>query len=173
MEKAVFGGGCFWCTEAAFKLIPGVVRVMPGYAGGDTKDPTYEEVMTGETGHAEVVEVSFDPKVVTFRKLLDVFFTVHNPTTLNKQGNDIGTQYRSIILYANDKQKKEAEDFILKMEVQGSYPDPIVTEIKRLEKFYPAEEYHHDYFEKHPQRGYCQLVIAPKLEKLRSLGNKD
>lgn len=163
-QTAVFGGGCFWCTEAAFQRIKGVTRVVPGYAGGQVVDPSYQQVTTGSTGHAEVVQVDFDPDIVSYKDLLKVFFAVHDPTTLNRQGNDIGPQYRSIILYADEEQKKAATDFIadLNKEVGG-----IVTEVKPLTEFYEAEEYHHDYFNRNPNAGYCQAIISPKVAKLR------
>jgi peptide methionine sulfoxide reductase msrA/msrB len=169
-EEAYFGGGCFWCTEAAFKMIKGVNSVLPGYAGGnssaDGEDPKYEEVSTGSTGHAEVVKVEFDPTVISYEAMLEVFFTVHDPTTLNRQGNDVGTQYRSVIFYKDDLQKELAEGFIKKLEAEKVFSNPIVTEVKPLLKFHKAEEYHQNYFAKNPSVGYCQVVIAPKMSKL-------
>lgn len=164
-QTAVFAGGCFWCTEAAFQPLRGVQRVQPGYAGGQQPHPTYEQVCTGRTGHAEVVQVDYDPEQISYHDLLNVFFTVHDPTTLNRQGNDIGTQYRSAIFYLDQAQKAEAQAFIaeLNAELGGS----IVTELAPLDIFYVAEEYHHDYFKKNPGSGYCQAVIPPKLAKLR------
>ncbi|MDE1762189.1 MAG: peptide-methionine (S)-S-oxide reductase MsrA [Candidatus Micrarchaeota archaeon] len=164
-ERIVLGGGCFWCTEAALEIIKGVIRTAPGYAGGRTKNPTYEQVCEGDTGHAEVLEVEYDPKVVSLEKLLDVFFTMHDPTSLNKQGADIGTQYRSIILYTKSEQKEAVTNFI--QNLQKEYSKPIVTEVKMLDAFYPAEEYHKDYFKKNPDSGYCAFVIRPKVEKVR------
>lgn len=163
MEIAIFGAGCFWCTEAFFSRLKGVLSVLPGYAGGETENPTYEDVSTGKTGHAEVAEIKFDPRLISFEKLLKVFFSVHDPTSLNRQGNDFGTQYRSIILYTSEEQRRQAEEFIKK--IQQNYKDKIVTEIKKLEKFYPAEDYHKKYFENHSDAPYCQFVIKPKIEK--------
>ncbi|HLI46702.1 MAG TPA: peptide-methionine (S)-S-oxide reductase MsrA [Geobacterales bacterium] len=163
-EIAVLGGGCFWCTEAAFKRIKGVISVEPGYSGGWMENPTYEDVCSDQTGHAEVVKIIFDPKVISYREILKIFFTIHDPTTLNRQGNDVGTQYRSIILYLNDEQKKIAEEEI--KEAQKHYKKPIVTELKKFEKFYPAEDYHKDFYDKNPNYPYCIFVIEPKLLKL-------
>ncbi len=165
-EYAVVGGGCFWCLEAIFRRIEGVLEVTNGYAGGETEHPTYEEVCTGNTGHAEVVQVEYDPRRIGFRQLLERFFTAHDPTTLNRQGPDIGSQYRSVVLYRNEKQRREAERIISALEEQGAYEEPIVTEVKPLDTFYPAEEYHQRYFEKQPHAGYCSFVIRPKLKKL-------
>ncbi len=171
-ETAVFGGGCFWCTEAVFKELRGVAEVMPGYAGGSAKPgasaPTYEAVCTGTTGHAEAIRIEFDPKYITFNNLLTVFFATHDPTTLNRQGNDVGTQYRSIILYTSDEQRREAEAFIKKLNDSDPGGRPIVTEIKPLDKFYEAENYHRDYFAKNQNQPYCQLIIEPKVEKLQA-----
>lgn len=164
-QTAVFAGGCFWCTEAAFQPLRGVQRVQPGYAGGQQPHPTYEQVCTGRTGHAEVVQVDYDPEQISYHDLLNVFFTVHDPTTLNRQGNDIGTQYRSAIFYLDQAQKAEAEGFIT--ELNAELGGGIVTELTPLDIFYVAEEYHHDYFKKNPGSGYCQAVIPPKLAKLR------
>jgi peptide-methionine (S)-S-oxide reductase len=160
----VLGGGCFWCTEAVFRRIKGVTKVTPGYAGGSTESPTYEEVCTGKTGHAEVIKVEYDPKKISLKEVLDVFFQAHDPTQLNRQGNDVGTQYRSIILYATKKQKEEAEEFI--KSISSRYDKPIETELRKLEKFYPAEDYHHEYYEKNRLNPYCMLVISPKIRKL-------
>ena len=164
-EKAVFAGGCFWCTEAAMQDLKGVVHVLPGYAGGTVPSPSYEQVCTGRTGHAEVVQVEFDPDVISYNDLLKVFFTAHDPTTLNYQGNDAGTQYRSAIYYTTDEQKKQAQDFIAKINPQ--FDGGIVTEVAPLETFYEAEDYHHDYFKKNPNAGYCRVIISPKVAKLR------
>lgn len=164
-EKATLGGGCFWCLDAAFRQVKGIETSIAGFAGGTAPDPTYEKVCGGGTGHAEVVQLEFDPAVITYADVLDLFWAMHNPTTLNRQGNDVGTQYRSIILYHNGQQKTLAEKS--KTEAAKLWPDPIVTEIKPLERFYPAEEYHQNYFSKNPTQAYCQLVINPKLEKLR------
>lgn len=163
-EVAVFGGGCFWCTEAVFKSLKGVLSVMPGYAGGNRPNPTYEEVCTGTTGHAEVIRIEFDSEKISFNDLLAVFFSTHDPTTLNRQGADTGTQYRSIILYASETQKRDAERFIQKLKSSGV---AVVTELKPLEKFYEAEKIHQDYYAKNPFQPYCQFVIEPKLEKVQ------
>jgi peptide-methionine (S)-S-oxide reductase len=167
LQVAVFGGGCFWCTEAVFKRLRGVESVTSGYAGGNINNPTYEQVSSEDTGHAEVIRVEFDPSEVQYKDLLNVFFATHDPTTLNRQGGDIGTQYRSIILYSNDLQKQEAESFIRELENSGTFDDPIVTEIGPLEKFFEAEDYHQDYYRKNPNQGYCQAIINPKVAKLR------
>lgn len=163
-EIAVFGGGCFWCTEAVFESLRGVVSVMPGYAGGFTMHPSYEDVCTGETGHAEVIRIEFDPENISYEDLLTVFFAAHDPTTLNRQGNDVGTQYRSIILYTTEDQKTEAEGFIKRLNEQGP---KVVTEIEPLKAFNEAEAYHHHYFKNNPDKAYCQFVINPKLDKVR------
>jgi methionine-S-sulfoxide reductase len=165
VEKIVLGGGCFWCTEAVFDLVEGVKKVTPGYAGGSTENPTYEQVCGGKTGHAEVVQVEYDPGVVSLEKLLEVFFNSHDPTTPNRQGNDTGTQYRSIILYSSEDQKERIDSFL--QQIAGEYTRPVVTEVQELDRFYSAEAYHQRYFEKNPRQGYCQLVIAPKVEKIR------
>lgn len=162
----VLGGGCFWCLEAAFELVPGVLAVESGYAGGDRADPSYEQVSTGLTGHAEVVRVAFDPEAVSLPTLLELFFRIHDPTTEDRQGADVGTQYRSIILYADEAQKKAAEAAI---KAAGSrYARPVVTDLERLDAFWPAEEYHQDFYRKNPDYGYCRAVVAPKVEKARS-----
>ena len=163
LATATLGGGCFWCTEAQYQLLPGVKQVTSGYAGGTKPNPTYKEVCTGETGHAEVVQVEFDPKVVSYEKILETFWEVHDPTTLNRQGADAGTQYRSIILYADESQRVAAEKS--KAEAQKHFSRPIVTQIVPLAKFYPAEAYHQDYYRNNPQQGYCRAVIRPKIEK--------
>lgn len=168
MEKAVFGGGCFWCVEAVIQRLKGVESVVSGYAGGTVPGyPTYKEVCSGLTGHAEVVEVTFDENIISYKDLLTVFMTTHDPTTLNRQGADVGTQYRSVIFYANEQQKKTAE-LVLK-EVAGYYDNPIVTEIAPLEKFYKAEENHQNYYNLNPEQGFCQIVISPKVAKLKKL----
>jgi peptide-methionine (S)-S-oxide reductase len=161
----VLGGGCFWCTEAVFSMIAGVVKVTSGYAGGPEENPTYEEVCTGETGHAEVVEIEYDPGKVKLEKILEIFFETHDPTSLDRQGNDTGTQYRSIILYTTEEQREGIEEFIRK--IQGRYNGRIVTEVKKLQSFYPAEPYHQRYFEKNPDKAYCMVVISPKVEKVK------
>ena len=168
---ATFGGGCFWCTEAIFERVPGVVSVTSGYAGGDTPNPTYEEVCTGGTGHAEVIQVEFDPGVVSYDRLLDVFWETHDPTTLNRQGNDVGTQYRSIILYSNEAQKLAAEKS-LKV-AQAQFSDPITTQIVPLKHFYKAELYHQDFYNENGTVPYCQFVIRPKVEKFEKLLKKE
>ena len=166
-EIAVFGGGCFWCTEAIFKMLKGVSVVKPGYAGGTIANPTYDEVSSGTTGHAEVIFIEYDPALVAYRDLMVVFFGSHDPTTLNRQGNDVGTQYRSIILYTSDKQKEEVERFIKEINNAQGNGAPVITEVKPLEKFYDAESYHQDYFAHHKDAPYCQLIINPKLEKVQ------
>lgn len=166
-ETVVFGGGCFWCTEAVFKMLRGVISVVPGYAGGTTQNPTYEQVSTGRTGHAEVIQVEYDPAEVRFRDLLTVFFATHDPTALNRQGNDVGTQYRSVVFYTTAEQKKETEDFIAELNASSSHGAQVVTEVRPLEKFYPAEQYHKDYYQKNISQPYCQIVINPKLEKVQ------
>ena len=164
-ETATLGGGCFWCLDAAYREIEGVSHVVSGYAGGERPNPTYEQVCTGRTGHAEVVQVEFDPDVISYADVLDIFWAIHDPTTLNRQGADVGTQYRSVIFYANDDQRRAAE--ASRDAIGDAWPRPVVTEILPLEAFYPAEEYHQDYFAKNPDQGYCQLIINPKLKKLR------
>lgn len=164
--KIVLGGGCFWCTEAVFKQLPGMSAVRPGYAGGASNGPTYEKVSSGKTGHAEVVEVEY-PRQVSLEKLLEVFFIAHDPTTMHRQGNDVGSQYRSVILYTTLEQQRKIEQFIKNLEDSGKYEKTIVTEVKMLDKFYPAENEHQDYWRKHPKQAYCQLVIAPKVEKVK------
>ncbi len=167
VEVATLAGGCFWCVEAVYKEVDGVTEAIPGYSGGTTTNPTYEEVSTGRTGHAESVQMTFDPSRISFREILEIFFSVHDPTTLNRQGADVGTQYRSAIFYHDDKQKAAAEDIIREMTKDNVYHDRIVTQVVPLQKFYPAEGYHRDYFQKHPEQAYCQVVIAPKLDKFR------
>jgi len=165
IEQATLGGGCFWCLEAAFLELRGVERVVSGYAGGQIDNPTYHQVCSGFTGHAEVVRIDFDPEVITYRDLLGVFFTIHDPTTLNRQGYDVGTQYRSAIFYHSDEQKAEAEAVIA--EVQPIWADPIVTEVVPLERFYPAEDYHQNYFANNPNQPYCRAVVEPKVARVR------
>ena len=167
MEKATIGGGCFWCLEAAYQDIDGVAEVVSGYAGGSTADPTYRQVCSGSTGHAEVVQITFDPDIVSYRDLTEVFFTIHNPTTKNRQGADVGTQYRSIILYHDQEQRETAQSVIDELETQNVFSDPIVTEVEPLETFYEAEAKHQDYYKRNPGFPYCQAVIEPKLSKLR------
>lgn len=180
LQIAVFGGGCFWCTEAVFKMLRGVNDVRPGYSGGTSKSPTYEQVSSGRTGHAEVIRIEYNPLLVKYRDLLTVFFGSHDPTTVNRQGNDVGTQYRSVIFYTTPEQKKVAENFIKEINAsnspsqilsdktwEGKHGAPIVTELVPLDVFYEAENYHHDYFATHPGNPYCEVVINPKLEKVQ------
>ncbi len=166
MERAVLGGGCFWCIEGAFKEMRGVESSLPGYAGGHDKQPTYNAVCAGSTGHAEVVEIIYDPAIISFETILEVFFTLHDPTQLNRQGNDIGTQYRSVIFHLNETQKGTAQP--VKEDFQQYYDDEIVTEISELSNYHEAEKYHHNYFQLNPGSGYCQMIVAPKLSKIRS-----
>jgi peptide-methionine (S)-S-oxide reductase len=166
-ETATLGGGCFWCLEAVYKDLKGVERVVSGYAGGQALNPTYEQVCGGRTGHAEVVQITYDPAVVSYRDLLDVFFTIHDPTTKDRQGADVGPQYRSIILYHSPEQKADAERAIAEQGEKGIWSAAIVTEVVPLEKFWPGEDYHQDYFEQNPRQRYCQIVIAPKVAKFR------
>jgi peptide-methionine (S)-S-oxide reductase len=166
-ETATLGGGCFWCVEAAYQELMGVSNVVSGYAGGKGKDPTYEQVCGGETGHAEVVQVTFDPAVVPYREILEAFFTVHDPTTLNRQGADHGTQYRSVIFTHSPEQASVARQLIQELTDETVWDDPIVTEVTPFTAFYPAEEYHQRYYERNPYQGYCQAVIRPKLAKFR------
>jgi peptide-methionine (S)-S-oxide reductase len=164
-EVATFGSGCFWCTEAVFERLDGVIRVVSGYAGGHVKNPSYKEVTSGQTGHAEVCQVFFDPKVITYEELLDVFWHTHDPTTLNRQGNDNGPQYRSVIFYHNAEQQKLAENSKKQMAISGIFNDPIVTEIREFTDFYEAEDYHQDYFKNNPNQPYCTFIVKPKVEK--------
>jgi len=165
MELATLGSGCFWCTEAVFQQLKGVKSVKSGYAGGTTENPTYEQVCTGRTGHAEVIQVEFDPSVISYEELLEVFFETHDPTTMNRQGNDVGTQYRSIILYHSDEQKEIAERVKKRLDESGKWKNPIVTEIKPFTEFYIAENYHQDYYNQNKNQPYCRVVISPKLQK--------
>jgi peptide-methionine (S)-S-oxide reductase len=167
-EQATFGGGCFWCTEAVFRELRGVEKVESGYAGGTVPNPSYEAVCSGRTGHAEVVQVTYDPEVVSYRDLLEVFFATHDPTPLNRQGADVGTQYRSAVLYHDDAQRATAEDVIAELGREGTFDDPVVTTVEPLGTFYPAEQYHQDYYARNGRQPYCQVVIAPKLAKFRS-----
>lgn len=171
-ETATLAGGCFWCTEAIFKRLKGVQSVLPGYSGGTTPNPTYEQVCSGTTGHAEAIQIEFNSTLIPFEKILDIFWHTHNPTTLNQQGNDVGTQYRSVIFYHDEKQKEVAEKSKEDVEKEHLYPDPIVTEIVPFEKFYEAENYHKDYFDKNKNQSYCNFVIDPKIHKLlKEYGN--
>ena len=169
MEKAIFAGGCFWCTEAIFQRLKGVEGILPGYTGGNIKNPAYREVCTGRTGHAEGVEITFNKEEVSFNTLLEIFFATHNPTTLNQQGADVGTQYRSGIFYTSEKQKEQAEDFILKLNESNFYDAPIVTEITPFEVFYNAEENHQNYYNQNSEQRYCDFTITPKLEKIKKI----
>ncbi len=172
-DSTTLGGGCFWCLEAVFEMVPGVTGVKSGYTGGSVVNPSYNQVCGGSTGHAEVVQIDFDAGVVTFRELLEIFFVVHDPTTLNRQGNDVGTQYRSAIFHHTDGQRETALDLIRGLDKDGPWVDPIVTEVAPLEVFYPAEEYHDRYFERNGEQPYCQVVIAPKIAKFRERFMKD
>ena len=167
-ETIIFGGGCFWCVESAYKRLVGVESIVSGYANGYTQEPTYKQVCSGNTGHAEVVKIEFNPDKISLDILLDVFFTIHDPTTPNRQGNDIGSQYRSIIIYENEEQQKKVERKIEALREANLWPNQIVTEVEPLKAFYEAEEYHQDYFNKNPTNGYCQAIIPPKLSKLES-----
>ncbi|HEU4740465.1 MAG TPA: peptide-methionine (S)-S-oxide reductase MsrA [Meiothermus sp.] len=167
LETATLGGGCFWCLEAVYDELRGVTDVVSGYSGGHVENPTYEEVCGKKTGHAEVVQVTFDPSVVSYRELLEVFFTIHDPTTLNRQGNDVGPQYRSVIFYHSPEQKATALQVIREFEQAKVWDNPIVTEVTSLEEFYPAEDYHQEYFKKNPYQPYCSFVVAPKVAKFR------
>jgi len=169
LQKATFGSGCFWCTEAFFAELKGVKSAVSGYSGGKTENPSYKAVCTGLTGHAEVIQVTYDPAVISYPELLEVFWKTHDPTTLNRQGADVGTQYRSAIFYHTDEQREQAEHFKKKLDESGVFPRPIVTEITKFVKFYPAEEDHQEYYAENPDAGYCQVVIRPKLEKFRKV----
>ncbi len=169
LETATFGQGCFWCTEAIFQRLEGVKSVQSGYSGGAIKNPSYREICNGNTGHAEVVQITFDPSVISYANLLEVMWKTHDPTTLNRQGGDVGTQYRSAIFYHDDKQKKLAEEFKEKLNALGAYNKPIVTEISPLKEFYKAEDYHQQYFNMHGNAPYCQFVIVPKLNKFKEV----
>jgi len=169
IETATFGGGCFWCTEAVYLELKGVQSVKPGYSGGHVKNPSYKEVCTGTTGHAEVIQITFDADVISFSEILEVFFMTHDPTTLNRQGNDVGPQYRSVIFYHNEKQKEMAEKVIQLFSEESVYDRPIVTTVEPFEAFYLAEDYHQNYYNRNKGQAYCQFVIAPKLEKFRKV----
>lgn len=167
-QVATLAGGCFWCLEAVFEQLKGVQKVLSGYSGGHVPNPSYEAVCTGTTGHAEVTQVTFDPDEISFRDLLGVFFTIHDPTTPDRQGGDVGTQYRSAIFYHDDEQRRVAQDVARELEAEHVFDDPIVTKIEPLAAFYPAEEYHREYYRRNPNQPYCRAVIAPKVTKLRS-----
>ncbi len=169
LQKTTVGGGCFWCTEAIYLELKGVVDVKPGYSGGHVKNPTYKQVCDGTTGHAEVVQITFDPEVVSYSEILEVFFMTHDPTTLNRQGNDVGPQYRSAIFYHNEEQKEVAERVIDLFEKEEVYSNPIVTEVSEFDQFYIAEDYHINYYARNKTQGYCQFVVAPKLEKFKKI----
>lgn len=171
MDTITFGAGCFWCVEAIFSDLNGVEKVVSGYAGGSVKNPSYKEVCTGSTGHAEVCQILYNPEIITYQELLEVFWQVHDPTTLNRQGGDVGTQYRSAIFYHNEEQRKVAEEFKATLNQEKVYPDPIVTEITAFTNFYPAEDYHQDYFELNGENPYCKSVVRPKVEKFRKVFN--
>jgi peptide-methionine (S)-S-oxide reductase len=173
LETATLAGGCFWCTEAIFNRLKGVISILPGYTGGTTKNPSYNEVCSGNTGHAEAIQIEFDPTQIPFGKILDIFWYTHNPTTLNKQDNDIGTQYRSVIFYHDEKQKQIAEKSKGALEKEGVYKDPIVTEITQFTNFYVAEDYHKNYFNRNKYAPYCNFVISPKIRKLLEKYGKD
>jgi len=166
-ETIVFGGGCFWCTEAVFKMLKGVISADPGYAGGNTENPTYSEVSSGKTGHAEVIKIDYDPDIISLKELLTVFFATHDPTSRNRQGNDVGEQYRSIILYTTEEQKELSEKFIDKINKSSKEGNLTVTEVRQLDKFYFAENYHKDYYENNKNQAYCQVIINPKLAKVQ------
>lgn len=166
-EQATLGGGCFWCVESAFLQVKGIQSVKSGYTGGHTVEPTYEQVCTGNTGHAEVAQLQYDPEQISYRQILEIFFTLHDPTQVNRQGNDVGTQYRTSIFYHNDEQKREAEKIIAELEADDAFAAPIVTEVTELGTFYPAEDYHENYYARNPENPYCQAVISPKLAKFR------
>ncbi len=169
LSTAVFGAGCFWCVEAQFELLDGVVEAESGYTGGDTPDPDYKEVCTGNTGHAEVIKVFYDPNIISYEELLEAFFLAHDPTTLNRQGNDVGTQYRSAIFYSNEDEKQKAETIINKLNAENVFPDPIVTTLEPLGTFYPAEDYHQQYFELNGEQPYCKMVVKPKYDKFKKV----
>lgn len=167
LEYITFGGGCFWCVESCFNMLKGVDAVISGYSGGHKANPTYEEVCTGETGHAEVVQIAYDPQIISYAQLMDVFFFLHDPTQLNRQGNDIGTQYRSVIFYKDDAEKTKAEEAMKKSEASGKYSGKYVTQITKLEKFWPAEQYHQGYYQANPTQPYCSAVVGPKIAKFK------
>lgn len=169
LKTATFGSGCFWCTEAIFELVDGVKGVVSGYSAGDTENPSYKEVSSGSTNHAEVVNITYDPSVVSYLELLEVFWRTHDPTTLNRQGADVGTQYRSIILYHDLDQKRESEETLKRLDASGAWSSPIVTKIEKFTRFYPAEDYHQNYFELNPNNSYCSYVISPKVDKFKKV----
>lgn len=168
VETATLAGGCFWCLDGAYRDLRGVISVESGYAGGDLPNPTYEQVCTGNTGHAEVVRITYDPDEIRYRDLLEVFFSIHDPTTLNRQGADVGTQYRSAVFYHDEAQREAADQIMAELTADGTFDDPIVTEVAALDIYYPGEAYHQDYYRNNPGQGYCQVVVAPKLAKFRA-----
>lgn len=172
MEQATLGAGCFWCVEAVFQRLNGVVSVQPGYAGGHVNNPTYQQVCDGNTGHAEVAQITFDPNIVTYDEILEVYWYTHDPTTLNRQGNDIGEQYRSVIFYHNEEQKLKAESYKKKLEEAKLWADPIITQIEPLTEFFPAEAYHYNYFNDNSNQPYCAMVVKPKVEKFKKIFEK-
>ncbi len=169
MKQATFGSGCFWCTEAVFQDVMGVQSVVSGYTGGKISNPTYREVCSGRTGHAEVVQITYDPEVIRYDELLEIFWKTHDPTTLNRQGADVGTQYRSVVYYHDEEQKKLTEEYKQKLDESGAFAGPIVTEISPSETFYPAEDYHQNYYKNNPEQGYCSFVIRPKVDKFKQV----
>ena len=169
LDTATFGAGCFWCTEAQFQQLKGVEKVESGYSGGVTENPTYKQICTGQTGHAEVTNIYYDPSVISFDELLAAFWVAHDPTQLNRQGNDVGTQYRSVIFYHNEEQRKKAEDYKRKLNEEKAYNSDVVTEISPITKFYKAEEYHQNYYNENPNQGYCMMVVKPKLDKFKKV----
>lgn len=169
LQKITLGGGCFWCLEAPYQALHGIIDVTSGYMGGKVRNPTYREVCSGLTGHAEVVKITFDPTSIPIEKILEVFWTIHDPTTPDRQGNDIGSQYRSVIFYYSDDQKKLAEEFIDKLTTSEIFENPIVTEVKKAEIFYPAEDLHQDYYQNNPSQPYCSFIVQPKIEKVKRL----
>jgi peptide-methionine (S)-S-oxide reductase len=166
-EVATLGAGCFWCTEAAFSIIKGIIKIEPGYTGGHVKNPTYEQVSSGKSGHVEAAQITFDPKIISYKEILEIFFSMHDPTSVDRQGADVGPQYRSVIFYHNQTQKEEAEKLIDELNNEGIFNKPIVTSVEPLKIFYTAEVFHKDYYKKHPKEPYCQVVIAPKIAKLQ------
>jgi peptide-methionine (S)-S-oxide reductase len=172
LEVATLAGGCFWCIEGVFREVNGVENVFSGYTGGTTANPTYDEVCTGKTGHAEAVQVNFNPSKISYREILEIFFSVHDPTTLNRQGADLGTQYRSAIFHHNEQQKRVAEELVTELNKADLWDNPVVTQIVPLDTFYPAEDYHKEYFSRHPEQAYCQTVISPKISKFRKQWKK-
>lgn len=172
LEKATLAGGCFWCLEAIYKKVNGVLEVVSGYSGGEQKNPSYQQVCTGMTGHAEAIQITFSPDIISYGRILEIFWSIHNPTTIDRQGHDIGSQYRSAIFYHDERQKDIAENSKKDLQDAGIWPAPVVTEILPLKEFYPAEEYHKDYFQNHPENSYCQMVVLPKVEKFKKVFEK-